>query len=362
VTQSIAKEHKGEYEEKENVKRFGRYIITTWMVRIASLTILVASSLQLYGQYVEIRAELDTNQITIGDQFYLKLKVDQPVSAVVEFPAFSDTIIGNIEILGQSGIDTTHLSNDRLELKQHILLTSFDSGFYEIPPFPFKISLDNWTDSIYSNPSYLFVHTVALDSVIRDIKQPLHVPVSFAEIYPYVLIGLFTAAMIIALFYYLRKRKRKEPLFRTLKPSEPAHVIALRELDKLSSEKLWQKGEHKNYYTRLTEIIRVYIEMRYDIPAMEQTSMEILEAWDASGYGENTELIDILKKLLSLADLVKFAKEKPLPEDNEVNLENAYEFVRLTKPASILREDTEQNVDQDDKMIDVTEEKLEVDG
>ena len=113
------------------------------------------------------------------------------------------------------------------------------------------------------------------------------------------------------------------------RPQEPAHVIALRELDRLREEKLWQRSEFKTYYTRLTEIIRQYIERRYGIPAMEMTSYEILDAWKLEEQPEE-DLAAQLNRLLNLADLVKFAKEKPLASDNEENLERAYEFVKRT--------------------------------
>jgi hypothetical protein len=178
--------------------------------------------------------------------------------------------------------------------------------------------------------------------MIRDIKQPIAVPVSFSEIYPFILAGLGLAGIGLVIFYLLRKRKRKEPVFSISKPAEPPHVIALRELDQLRDEKLWQRNEYKQYYTRLTEIIRNYIERRFEIPAMEQTSYDILLSWKKKGY-DDPDLYKILKQLLGLADLVKFAKEKPLPTDNEVNLDNAYVFVRNTKPVSETADVTKQD-------------------
>jgi hypothetical protein len=294
------------------------------------------------SQYVEIRAKFDTDQVLIGDQFNLNLSVSQPVGTEVRFPDIRDSLAGKIEVLRQGNIDTL-VVDDRLELKRKILLTCFDSGLYEIPPLPFRVSSADWKDSIFSNPVFLAVNTVPLDSVIRDIKQPLKVPVSFAEIYPFILIAIGVAAVTYFAFYLLRKRKKKEPVFASAKPQEPAHLIALRELDKLKENKLWQRNEYKLYYTRLTEIIRNYIERRFNIPAMEQTSYDILQSWEKTGYNDR-DLYDVLKQLLNLADLVKFAKEKPLPSDNEINLDNAYVFVRNTKPVVMDQDKTESQV------------------
>jgi len=302
--------------------------------------LLIPAGLQ--SQYVEIRAKLDTNQVTIGDQFNLYLFVSQPVGIEVGFPDITDSLAGKIEVLRQSKIDTL-IINDRIELKRKIMLTCFDSGIYEIPPLPFTMSSAEWNDSLFSNPVFLAVNTVPLDSVIRDIKQPIQVPVSFAEIYPFILIAIGIAAITYFIVYLLRRRKRKEPVFSITRPQEPAHLIALRELDELKEAKLWQSNEYKQYYTRLTEIIRLYIERRFTIPAMEQTTYEIMLSWKNAGYNDRN-LYDILKQLLNLADLVKFAKEKPLPSENEINLNNAYVFVRNTIPVTLDQEKTESQV------------------
>ena len=296
----------------------------------------------IYSQYVEIRAKLDTDQVTIGDQFNLNLFISQPPGIEVKFPEITDSLAGKIEVLRQTDIDTVRM-DDRLELNRKILLTCFDSGFYEIPPLPFTLSSADWHDSLFSNPLFLAVNTVPLDSMIRDIKHPIQVPISFAEIYPYILIGIGVAGLAFFIVYLIRKRKRKEPVFSISKLQEPAHIIALRELDELREAKLWQRNEYKQYYTRLTEIIRNYIERRFEIPAMEQTSYDILLSWKDKGYNDQN-LYDILKLLLNLADLVKFAKEKPLPSDNEVNLDNAYVFVRSTKPVILVQEKSESHI------------------
>jgi hypothetical protein len=112
---------------------------------------------------------------------------------------------------------------------------------------------------------------------------------------------------------------------------EPAHIIAFRALDKLKEEKIWEKGEVKEFYSCLTEITRTYIERQYGIPAMESTTEEILRAFRKTNPDDNL-LDEILKELLELADLVKFAKETPLPVFNQTNLNNAYIFVQKTYP------------------------------
>ncbi len=139
------------------------------------------------------------------------------------------------------------------------------------------------------------------------------------------------------------RQHRKDPEIFSLKPQEPAHVIAFRDLDKLKEEKLWESGQVKMFYTRLTEISRQYIERQYGIPAMERTTEEILEAFRRSNT-EEPLLDEMLKELLELADLVKFAKEDPLPVDNQTNLNNAYLFVQKTYPMFYMEKSAENQI------------------
>ena len=299
-----------------------RYI---WMVLISLFALLQG----VRAQFVEVRAEFDTNQIRIGEYLHLDLHVYQPADVRVDFPFLADTLVDKLEVIGSWPADTV-LHNGDLEITKRYRLTSFDSGLYVVPPMKFRFQSPLWNDSIESNPLFLLVHTVPVDSTIYDVKSPLSAPVGFLEVFPFVLGGIIVLAGAGFLIWYLRRRKKNKPLFRPPKPEEPAHIIAFRELRNLKEEKLWQKNEFKPYYSRLTEIIRRYMERRYGIPAMEMTSYEILDAWNHSG--ENKEdLVDKLRLLLNLADLVKFARLKPVASDNEENMERAFDFVDKTK-------------------------------
>jgi len=153
---------------------------------------------------------------------------------------------------------------------------------------------------------------------------------TFREILPWILVGLAALLLVIFLIWYFRKRKKKEPIFRLrprvqLKP----HELALMALEKLRVKKLWQQGQEKAYYTELTDILRDYIENRFAVPAMESTSAEILH--DLLGIKEIDRAVwDELGQVLMLADMVKFAKEKPVSEQNENILETGIRFVNDT--------------------------------
>jgi hypothetical protein len=286
------------------------------------------------GQEIKLKAAIERDTIWLGDQIRLMLMAEQPVGAKIDFPQSVDSIAGKIEVLKRSKIDTSKIDANRLQLKQTLLITCFDSGPHSVPPFYFKIQNNGLKDSIKTNDLMLFVKVPDVDikKGIVDIKKPFLAPVTFKEIAPWLLGAILIGAIIFLIIYMISRRRRNMPLFqRAEKPKLPAHIIAIQELDKLKEEQLWQHDKVKEYYTRLTDIVRFYIEERYTVPAMEQTTFEIL-----SDFKQNKLITDVnsyngLKDILELADLVKFAKLTPLPDDNHLSLNNAYQFVQLTK-------------------------------
>ena len=161
----------------------------------------------IYAQDSQAKASADTSQILIGDHVNIVLELNQNKAKRFEFPVFTDTIIDKVEILSVSPIDTLELE-DRLKLSQHLVVTSFDTGFYVIPSFVFYDRLND--DSIKSNALPLEVFTMEVDTTkgITDIKLPFDVPVSFWEIAPYIIVGLLLIAIAIFLWIYYRRRKK----------------------------------------------------------------------------------------------------------------------------------------------------------
>jgi len=295
---------------------------------------------------VTVSVKMDTSMLLIGDQTYLVLEASFPDDMLVNMPIFADTIIDKLEILSVSNIDTIR-ENQLTRISQKYHVTSFDSGWYVIPPQNFIISLPkiNRIDTVQSKPIYFGVMTMPVDTAnanaITDIKAPIDAPITFKEILPFIGIGFGVLLVAFALYWLYLKWAKKEPLFvKKEVPKEPAHLTAYRGLDDIKNEKLWQKGQTKEYHSRLTEVVRVYIEDRYGILAMESTSDEIMEAFRISGNLDK-ELKDGLFDMLMLADFVKFAKAEPLANENEQSLTFAYQFVDKTKPVEILREEDE---------------------
>lgn len=304
------------------------------------LCVLLSGSLQLLrAQQVKVKASIDSTHMLIGDQMKLILEIEKPKDMDIQFPTVPDTLGSKVEVVKRLPVDTFKLEDkDRERLSQNILISSFDSGSHVIPPFYFKLNHNQLADSIATKALIFEVLTMKIDTTKGpvDIKVPYGAPVTLKEVTPYILGVILIAAILFFIFYYIRWKKKNVPLFtRPEKPKEPAHIIALRQLDHIKAQKLWQQEKIKQYYSEVADTIRAYIESRFDIPAMEQTSAETIGV-----FKQNKELIDgnslnEIQHILSLADLVKFAKYTPLVDDNNLTLLNAYFFVNQTKKEEV---------------------------
>ena len=297
-----------------------------------TFSLFFLSLLLVNGQDIKLSTALEHDSIWLGDQIKLLIVVEQNAGTKVEFPQLPDSI-DKVEILSKSKIDTSKLDGTRIQLKQSYLITCFDSGMQMLPPFYFTVKSGSRVDSIKSNNLRLFVKMppVDLKKGPVDIKKPFAAPVTLKEIAPWLLGIILIGALVFLVIYAISRRKRNKPLFqRPPKPKLPPHVLALQELDKLKGEELWQHEKVKDYYTRLTDIVRIYIEERFSISAMEQTTYEILTEFKAKEAQVDPKSVVELKQILEVADLVKFAKLTPLPDENHQMLSNAYLFVKET--------------------------------
>ncbi len=324
-----------------DIRRFGNYY------HLFVLTILFfCASANIAAQTVKVDARLDSSQILIGDQVYLHLDFYQPEEVWFHPPQLEKKLPKQIEVLESEQPDTFKIKKqDRYRISRKYLVTSFDTGKVQIPSLTFHYEQNNKLDSVRSFPVNLLVQTVTVDTTksIFDIKQPYGAPITFLEILPYLggLLGL--AIIVLVIIYFLKKRRQRETEKEYQKPKEPAHVIAYRELEKLKKEKLWQNDKVKLYYTRLTDILRRYLWLRYDIKTLERTTDEILDSLNNRGFERYDELYKKLEDVLHRADLVKFAKGCPEPDENEKSLDIAYEFVDKTKQEEVEKTGAEEN-------------------
>jgi hypothetical protein len=304
----------------------------------AVITILTAYS--SIAQNVKATASISNNTIKLGQQTQLNVSVTYNANSgkhiIINWSQYADTIRKEIEIVGQSKIDTIIADSTnpyQLSLRKSFLITSFDSGSWTIPPFKFSTNLDS--TPVYTEALMLNVSNIAIDTTlsIKDIKPILGVNYTWMDwikdnVYT-IAISLVAIIVIIIIIYYIRKKLKNKPVAIIPEaPKLPPHVIALEKLEKLKNEKLWQEGKLKLYYSSLTDIIREYIENRFKIQAMEQTTEEILYGFRNVAIDEESK--NKLKQILFLSDLVKFAKEHPLPHENEMSMTNSYDFISGT--------------------------------
>ena len=305
--------------------------------------LLVAFSLmflKVNAQDTKVSAVLDSNVIQIGQQVKLQLsiqyRVDKGKQTQINWPQIADTIRKEVEVVSQSKIDTIVNKSDPFLFTQTktLYLTSFDSGYWAIPPFKFIVNTD--TNGVLTDPLLLQVNTIAVDTTlaIKGIKPPYEEQYTWLDWLKdnmvVVYVGLAAILSIIIVIFMIRRfRKIQPPMVIIEAPKIPAHVIALEKLGKLSEEKLWQNGKLKQYHIAITDILREYIENRFKIQALEQTTDEILFGFRNVAIDDESR--NKLKQILILGDLVKFAKEQPLPNENEMSLQNSYDFINGTK-------------------------------
>lgn len=297
---------------------------------------------KLYAQQTLIDVTIDSAAILIGEQTKLHLTVTADKDRPVQLLLPADTLMRGVEVLDISRPDSSLIENDRLVIKQDLLITSFDSSLYLLPP----LKVIDGPDTISSNQVALKVSTIPVNAdkpdEFNDIKAVWKPPFVWADYYPIiygVLLGLFLLCVIIYIIKRLRNRKSLLPFAEPEVPKLPPYEQAIKELDELKGQKLWQQGLNKEYYTSLTETLRRYIDERFGVNAMELTSTEILDL--LRGVPEVKSVYDKLQQILQLADFVKFAKIHPLPNENDLSLVNAYLFVNATKPVEVVPEDAE---------------------
>ena len=281
-----------------------------------------------------VKAEIDTTNIRIGEQFQLKISVDET----------QNVIIPKIQLKGLEVIDSTRIDTIKNSLIRRYILTGFDSGAFYIPQQQIFVKNQAFlTDSLLINIATIAIDTTKVKKFpIKSIKKE---PYTFDDFRIYIYLILAILAIIGFWIYWFVIRKRKEtedaPTYRTLPPFEEA-ILRLNELDE---KLLWQNNKIKEYYSELTEIVRGYIERELKVPALENTTDEVLamikDFKNLDSIETSKETIKKLKDLLQEADLVKFAKSKPLAIEIEDDRRDAEFIIGHLKPKQIIEKEDE---------------------
>lgn len=290
------------------------------MKKALSIVLLMLSFVGLAQSNFEAR--LDTQQIKLGEPIQLDLYAQIPANQTYTWPQLNK--ISSITIISEGKIDSS-FEGELLKLHQRISFTSFDSGAVYLPSL--NLSTENGevlaSDSI---PILVYFPDIKAEQDYYDIKGPREIPFDYLIALYWTLAVLALAALLYFLWYKFIRNRKSESLKPTAPPIPPVDW-ALQALNDLEAKALWQESKFKLYYSELVDILRHFLEKQYGLKTMELTADEL--SAKLLNYVRDPELYKALKQSIQLSALVKFAKEKPLPEENIRALNTIREFVNL---------------------------------
>jgi len=310
-------------------------------MRRLSLCIILTASVLAVSAQVSVEAVIDSIQIFVGQQVHVTLTATAKENTKVEFPQFKpmEYITPGVEVLDRQELDQKAQDNGFVSRSMVYTMTSFDDTLYYIPPMTVKID-----GKPYKSKSLaLKVLTIEVDTLHAEKffgpKDVQDSPFQWSDwSLPFWLSVLMLVLLAIAYYLYLRLRDNKPIIshIRIVKRLLP-HQKAMKEIEQIKADKMVSSENSKEYYTKLTDTLRKYIEERYGFNAMEMTSSEIIEKLMAS---QDQNALDELRQLFTTADLVKFAKYSTLINENDANLVNAIDFINQTKLENVPVEET----------------------
>lgn len=310
-------------------------------IRIILYAIIIAATTAFSAQAqksVIIKAKLDSALLLMGKKTAIHIDITQDKDVKGYFTnEKSDTLTSMVEVSARPKADTTDIGNNRIQIKRDIIIQSFDSGMYVIPAFKYVVGKDTFmTNSLTLKVLPVKVNTL---KTIHDYKPVEDPPFHFFDFLPSFITDYWWIYLIVliliagGIYTYIKWfRKGIVPLM-PKKKELPPYEEAMIQLEQLKSQQLWQAGQEKEYYTRLTDILRNYIDRRFLISAMDMTSSQIIEI--LKKHEETKAVNEQLSQILEVADFVKFAQVRPLPDDNEASFQRAINFVKETKPEEI---------------------------
>ena len=310
-------------------------------MRRLSLCIILTASVLAASAQVSVEAVIDSIQIFVGQQAHVTLTATAKENAKVEFPQFKpmEYITPGVEVLDRKELEQQPQDNGFVSRSMVYTMTSFDDTLYYIPPMTVKID-----GKPYQSKSLaLKVLTIEVDTLHAEQffgpKDVQDNPFQWSDWeWPFWLSVLMLVLLAVAYYLYLRLRDNKPIIshIRIVKRLLP-HQKAMKEIEQIKADKMVSSENSKEYYTKLTDTLRKYIEERYGFSAMEMTSSEIIERLMAS---QDQKALDELRQLFTTADLVKFAKYSTLINENDANLVNAIDFINQTKLENVPVEET----------------------
>ncbi len=281
---------------------------------------------------ISLESKIDRAKITIGDRITYSIIVKRAENVDVELPEVG-TDLGAFEILSFNDPELTR-ENGMVIQKRDYIISTFDTGEYEIPPVVIRYvsKPDTTWRELMTEKIQIEVESLKPSETgdIRDIKAPLELKRDYRALIRWAIIGL-AILLLGSLSYYFIKRwgEGKGLLPRKEKPLRPAHELALEELDRLVNSDLLAEGKIKQFYIELSEIVRTYIEGRFYIMALEMTTSQLIENMRRDEI--DAQATELIAHFLEACDMVKFAKYVPATKEHEIAIHRAYEIVNTTK-------------------------------
>jgi hypothetical protein len=301
---------------------------------VLALSTLTASAAANF----KVTANADSSVIEMGDRTMVHVSVTAPTANAIPVEEFKpNTTYHGVDIIDVNS-DTTALTGGGSRVEYNVLIQAFDPGMVTLPPFRFALG----TDTAESDIVTLKVTEVDLDSLttINPMESIVAPNSKWYDVIPdwwyWVVIGLAVVAIGVGLYILYRKNGS---IIIKRKPVIPPYELAIQQLNELRTQKLAELGQEKEYYTRLTDILRQYLDGRFGINAMEMSSTQIL--YSIKHNDETKMSTEQIQQILEIADFVKFAKVRPLPDDNIKTFNSALDFVEATKPAPVESEDAD---------------------
>ncbi len=300
---------------------------------------------------ITVKTSLDSAYIIMGRTTPLHIEIVQDKGTEGRFINIGDTLNRYVEVNRVGRPDTQNIGSDRQEIRQQLLIQSFDSGLYKLPPLVYVAG----NDTFRSEELALKVIPVPVDTM-QTVHDYAGVTVPHTKLWDYLpdviadywwlYFVLALVALAVAGWIIWRKRRKTAIEAKSSEPVLPPYELAVKQLNELKSEKLCENSREKEYYTRLTDILRIYLETRFGINAMEMTSTQIMRS--VRSHDTTKPSAALMKQILEIADFVKFAKVRPLPDDNVKSFNQALQFVEATRPEPEPDESTD-NTDADNQ-------------
>ena len=301
------------------------------MVRkiIFIIFLISVSYITTKGQNISVKASVDSTDYQVGDFINYSIKVTRPEGINITTPVIKDSLKG-VELIKSIPVANEDKNGSIISTYKYIL-AKYDSGDVHIPPIAINYNQkgNKASEVVLSNPVYFTVHTLNVNpqADIKDVKEPIKIPLDWKLILLWILIGLvLVAAGVYAYLYY--KKKRDQKLGIVIEVKREPHEIALESLHILEEKKLWQQNLVKEYHSEITEIIRQYFNNRFNVSALELTTGELL--YELGRVPGAQIILDTTTGFLNNADLVKFAKFIPMSSVNEEMMKQAYDIVYST--------------------------------